>query len=741
MNFLPAGMTALRVLEGQARLLMSMLPREQLSQIGAALSREPAPGDENALRRDHELRAQFMEKNFERNSPIPTLSDNARAFAESHGLSLPPADGTARQAAGARSANALLDANRQVVDRFTNGPEITALIPSTGMEREAITPAFRELFRQAAQSVDLSGLDVDQLNPRSFTLPLSSAINTLAATAAAEGRTVDRAAMADTLLPTFTAELAALKGVLDSIDALPERQDSDPIAHGRFTAREKTILKEVAQRHDLRDLNALTAVMNQAAKQGTILLKLATLDVTPVQLAETFVELVARHLDASNAIGENKPKGYEDAMQVLIDMGMRLDNITPEQAALIRKNLDSATARAVAGAFNMAYSEFPDLRSNQRERVGAMTAMMKAARAEAGVRSGDNSEVESMFFSGTLDHLREVPGGLNGCMATLASMTQPAISDAAKAMSYHTPPYSLEEWNILLPIAEKISQSGGNAPLAYMLGSLVNAAGRDILAAHRANNGKPLTNAQIWQSIAGFRMPRGVSDANFGARMVTEVGARYQQAVLAAVPEKQIPEIEFNLHAAFFDLQISPRRLLELTRPDASPLTLEEMNRDWSMSSLREYTPGNAYGLCTDFSRRGAGTGDSVMTFVNADGQGFSVHPFKIPHEQNIPTHPAFLRIIDAVRGMSATEVQTARVLQAFSQAGVMETRSISAAFPGARFSEHGESSVTARQREDGAVVVDIASTDPASTVTFKKQYTIATDGSHECTGFEMHRA
>ncbi|MDR3322974.1 MAG: hypothetical protein LBS89_02085, partial [Zoogloeaceae bacterium] len=732
MGFLPAGMTALRALEGPVKLLMNMLPRAQLSQMGAASRQEPAPGDEKALRRDNELRAQFMEKRFEGNSPIPALSDNVRAFAESHGLSLPPADETARQAAGARSAGALHDANLKVASMFENGPEFQALIPGSGTAREKITPAFRELFRQAALRADLSGLDVEQLNPQSFFAPLSGAAHTLATTAAAEGRTVDRAAMLDTVLSSFTENLAALKGFLDSIDALPERRSSDPIAPGQFTAREKTILKEVAQRHDLRDLNALTVLMNRVVDSSSVgcMRNLAAPNATPRQLAENIKSLVSHYLDADKAIGKNKPKGYEDALRVMIDMTLRLGGISREQAAVISENLNSAAAQTVAGAFNLVFSEFP-VPPNRQPPLLAMSAMMNAVRMEADAQS----QVDPMFFSDTLNHVREVPGGHNGCMNVLADMAGSAISASVRALSSHTPPYSLEERNILLPIAEKISQSGGNAPLAGTLDLWVNAAGRDLLAAQRANNGKPLTNAQIWQSITGFPMPRGVSGANFGARMVAEVSARYRQAILAAVPDTPEHEIESNLTTGVF-LQISPKRLLELARPGAA-LTLAELSGDTHMSSLVDYGPDTAYGLCTDFRRRDPGT---VMTFENAAGDGFVIQPFHIPDNENNPEHPVFQRIINTVRDMSVSEAQTARILQAFSQAGVIDAHAFSAAFPGVPFSEHGNFSVTAKQREDGAVVVDIAS-DPALPLTFKKQYIIATDGSHECTAFEMRRA
>lgn len=104
------------------------------------------------------------------------------------------------------------------------------------------------------------------------------------------------------------------------------------------------------------------------------------------------------------------------------------------------------------------------------------------------------------------------------------------------------------------------------------------------------------------------------------------------------------------------------------------------------MSSLKDYGPENAYGLTTDFRRRGQNT---VMRFESSDGRVLRTSPFHIPDSENKPTHPHFRQMMDHAQSMSASPAQKARILQAFSQAALIMPRVLSATFPGVQFSEH----------------------------------------------------
>ena len=96
--------------------------------------------------------------------------------------------------------------------------------------------------------------------------------------------------------------------------------------------------------------------------------------------------------------------------------------------------------------------------------------------------------------------------------------------------------------------------------------------------------------------------------------------------------------------------------------------------------------------------------------------------------------------MIRKAREMTLSESQMARVLQTFSQALLGMSRFLSQAFGSLRLSEHGNFSVTARQLEDGRVVVNIIS-DPSLPLRLSQEFIINPDGSHSCTPFEMWRS
>jgi hypothetical protein len=722
----PVGLTAFRALEGHASVLLDLVPRQQLAVLRAASPEEPAPDDANALREDGQRRGNFLETHFEKESAIGTLSQPVREFALAHGLTLPQPEASAQTRAEGRIASALQTANSGVSELVQ-----TELISDTGMERENLTPAFREMFAQASRHTDLTGIDINLLNPRDFSLPVRSRLQDIAATATREGRTVNAATLRESALAPLTEELQKVKAALGGIDALPESAPGERAPdRGHFTSAEKTIMKEMAQRHGLRDPNALAALMYASRSEPGALRGLSDPDATPGQLAECARLLTSAYLDAQGAIGNPKPAGNEDAMTIMVEMGMRLHGIDNVQARRMETNLSGPTAHTVAGAFNMAYG----LKPQQDPLLIGVPAMMNAVRTATAVQSQGNTTVEPLFFSDTAEGLWEVPGGPNGCMNVLFSSVGQVISPAARALANHVPPFSREEWRVLLPVAEKMDKIDAHDIFKGMSVQWVSAAGAELLAAQRANGGQPLSNARIWQIIMGSPMPRGVKDEDFATRMAHDFGTRYLQSVQAAVPGIEIQTLGVRLGVCT-EFRLSPKQMLALARPGAT-LNLADLCVDMHMSSLRTYDETTAYGLVADFRRRGKNT---VMTFEDRNGRGFVTSPFSISDADNTPAHPHFQQIIAKVRSMTQSEAQTARVLQAFSQAGLASARIFSMAFPGIQLSEHGNFSVTAKQQADGKVVVDIVS-DPSLPLSFQQQFTVDTDGSHQCTGFTMSR-
>ena len=154
------------------------------------------------------------------------------------------------------------------------------------------------------------------------------------------------------------------------------------------------------------------------------------------------------------------------------------------------------------------------------------------------------------------------------------------------------------------------------------------------------------------------------------------------------------------------------------------------------MGSLSGIDEETAYGLVTDFRRRGKNT---VMQFEDRNGNGFATSPFNISDEENTSENPHFTEIIGRVRGMTHSEGQLARVMQCFSQAPLIMPRVLSTCFPGVEFSEHGNFSVSAKEQQDGSVLVDITS-DPALPLILDMQIRVGTDGSHTFERLDMSR-
>ncbi|MDR1660703.1 MAG: hypothetical protein LBR94_10305, partial [Desulfovibrio sp.] len=512
---------------------------------------------------------------------------------------------------------------------------------------------------------------------------------------------------------------------LDDIDRLPDTPDSRNPPRGAFTQEQKAIMKEMAQKYNLHDLTSLSALMEAGRASSSAMIGLSAPQATANQLADGIRLLASAYRDALPRMGENKPDG-DVAMRVMQEMAMRNAGFTPEQTAALADNLNSDTAATVAGAF-LTGAELP----GEHDQVSVAWGMTRTLHTTANVLAKGNAEINPLLFTDSTP-LSQVPGGLNGCMDILAQMLgETVISPAVQALSSHEPPFGREEWNALLPIAEKAAQG----PYGDIAVRWINAAGTDLLAAQRENGGRPLRNEQIWQAVTGFPMPRGVTDDNFGERLVTAVSERYTAARRAAAPSTMPEQIEGEfLRAAGM---AGPRQILDIVaRPDAR-LTRADVGTTLEMSSLRGYGPQTAYGLVTDFRRRNAG---SHLTFENAQGNGHSIQPFHIADGENTANNPDLQAIVGWARELThGREVQTARVLQAFSQASTVIAKQFSALFPGNPMSEHGNYAITAREQPDGKVVVDIAS-DPSTPLDFRLQYTIDTDGSHECTGFEIGR-
>ena len=89
LEFLKESMTQFRSLEGHARVLISLMSREQKVEMGIATPGDVDPQSEEIQRQDGELLSSFLESKFEVFGDAEQLPVELREFARAHGLDIP----------------------------------------------------------------------------------------------------------------------------------------------------------------------------------------------------------------------------------------------------------------------------------------------------------------------------------------------------------------------------------------------------------------------------------------------------------------------------------------------------------------------------------------------------------------------------------------------------------------------------------------------------------------------------
>ncbi|MDR2050249.1 MAG: hypothetical protein LBQ63_00520 [Deltaproteobacteria bacterium] len=603
------------------------------------------------------------------------------------------------------------------------------------------TSALRDIWASALPP----GIAFDSalLNPENFMIPVRAALSALGDAAAREGRVPSGDEFRAAAREAVARELEAVGRVMREIDALPEAGENP--RPGEFTPEHKELMKTAAQKHHLHDLRVLTTLMPAAGEreQSVAVRRAAVPAAPPSLLAAAARDLSARYLRAMReSMGEDgRPTLPEAGMEIMLDLAVGAAGLSRGQIGHLAANLKSAAAENVGGAFLYSFDgSLPNLPEDRKLPLASAYGMMRALRNVSDILANGRAEQDFTPFSDPVP-LRLL-GGSEGCMDVLAGMAGPGISLGARVLSAHVPPFGEKEWNSLLPIAEKAAQGPNGLYVAHWIAS----AGEDILAAQARNGGRPLDNAGIWRAVTGLPMPRGVTDADFGERLYGDFSARYLEAmrgVVLGIPDPD--DVDILLNERFGALSVggglSPRRMLELARPGAV-LTLEDIHAEMGMSSLQGYNAGNAYGLVTDFPRRSPAMS---MSFTDVQGRGRVIN--KTTESPGAgPDHPTFRTIIGWVNGLThGSEAQTARVLQAFSQAPQV-TATMYAKALGVPLDANGNYSVSAVEQADGRVLVEIIH-DPSrgfeerpQPVYLRQQYSVNPDGTHECTAFELRR-
>lgn len=707
LEFLKEGMTQFRSLEGHARALISLMSREQKVYMGIATPGDVDPQSEEIQRQDGELLSGFLESKFEVFGDTEQIPVMLREFARSHGLDIPRLSTTQR--------NALSGANRETFNAV-----LDELIPEQGHVVEANTDAFRAVFDSINGDGALAGLRPEAINPRPFYQSVSQALTTLLNAANEEGNAVDAAQLRQLAGDIIGAELLGLKDTLDDIGALPAE---------RFSDADKDVMKEIAQRYGVRDAGAIAEAFT-AAKElpvPTGLVNLARLDQTPGRFTQAVMDISERFCAFHERYAQLP--GSEDLLPMMCDF--ILEGMTPDELANVSANMQSDMAHTLAGAC-LHIVGHPGAPRDTAPLMGA-TQIMNNLRQNAEYRLGHNPQVDPMYFNDEINHLCEMPGDAESPLSRLGRFAPGVITDFDVQMNRHAERLTPQQWEQLRGIHTQLAQTAQGAQ-GFLLPYWVESSASDLLAALEANRGKPLSNRQIWDAMVGGPMPRGISAEHFGADLIKSVSKMYVGLLQAAAPDMPQPVMDAALmNSSSFGL--SPKKLIALTRPHAH-ISLNDISVVTGMGSLSGIDEETAYGFVTDFRRRGKNT---VMQFEDRNGNGFATSPFSISDEENTSENPHFTEIIGRVRDMTHSEGQLARVMQCFSQAPLIMPRVLSTCFPGVEFSEHGNFSVTAKEQQDGSVLVDITS-DPSLPLILDMQIRVGTDGSHTFERLDMSR-
>ncbi len=704
-----ASLGAYRTLETHMMVLLRIVPEEVLVQMNV-------PG------RDHQERAgHLVDEIFQREITREELSDATRGFVRAHGVAIPDMaedvrarlDGVARNRQGTELSKVRDETSNAVLDEF---------FPRGSGNIEENPIMFYTAFDEAARSADLTGINPDSVRAGSMYL---AARDACAAWMAEHPGPVDPARLREVAMRSIADSLVALKATLDGIDGLPE-PEGRAVEPGAFSAREKAVMKEMAESTGLRDLDIIVRLAETARSKASGMKSLCREQNTDKSFSEGVIELATAFMPHVRHLTEHPLSGSEEALGGMLMMAVGFAGLGQEELGRMYASLDGALGQQVSGAFNYCR----EIDDSARPPMLAATRVMEELRMESGRRLGTRLDPDPFFFQQAVSE----PGDIGGeVMANINRLRPRIFSDLDIALGRVAPPLNTAQMEALRGIAGRLEASVPEDS-TYLVPYLMQGNARALLAAQDANGARPLSASQVWRAVTGHSAPLTLREGDLGRRLFQHVLTSYDRALSIACPDMSAPQHHHSVINAL-TMGIPFPRLMELTRPGVR-LTQDDIGIDLGMSSLKDYGPENAYGLTTDFRRRGRNT---VMRLESADGRGMLTQPFDIPDAENVPTHPQFTALMGHVQSMTSSPAQMARTLQAFSQAALIMPRVLSATFPGVQFSEHGNFSVTATQHEDNTVVINIDS-DPALPLKFHQQYIIEPNGDHRCSEFVMER-
>jgi hypothetical protein len=683
----------------------------------------------------------FFETRFQRIGEPSSTAQGIHGFCLAHGVELPAMGQQEQQASLLRQNQAMTAATTSAMVQM-----LAAFEPEAGRQHNAPPrPEFLALAQAAlASDPPIEGIEAGMLFPLSFQEEAHDALAGFVLAAARHGQTPTKAQMREAAIGAIRTKLGTVLATLDGIDHLATQDDPRPsiTARMRFRPREKQIMKNLALEYGISSVPMLAALMESARSVATDLRQLATPDATPSLLSSVLASRIAPALlEAQRGVAQivPPPQNANWKTEIFLRMALAYAGTSQTQAATIYANMVGQPMKTLAGG--MAWI----LNHNDQAQATVMPimALFDPLRLEAGKLAGDQLSQEAresvaegentFFYLDTELPPHAIPGGVSGCLEALQRFAgHEAISDDMVVLAKRRPLLGQQSQEAVLPLMGMAQTTGGCFLSAHWIASVA-----PELAALAARQGKAPSQAQTWEAVTGERMPFAAGGSRFGQKLEEFVFHRYAQLVAAQGAGADDPQNIRHIISSGSMQLLPPKLMFRLAQPGAS-LELKDIPIEMNLSSLDSYGPRTAYGLVTDFRRCNRGTS---MRFEKAgDGGGHAISPMGIPDHENTPDNEIFQRIIGWAGEISQSETQKARVLQAFSQAGRINPRIYSLAFPGVRYSEHGKFSIAAKQQENGDVIVSIAS-DPSLPIKCEQAFTIHPDGACECSKFRMWRA
>lgn len=714
--FLSKGMTMYRALESCAQALIPQLNHDQKVDLHLTDVQELPPNTPEAQKRERELFLQYIENHFQHEGKLENISLALHDFAEHSGLRMPQLTEAQRTSLEQNEALTLSHENRNLTNAV-----LAEYLPSTGRLIENKTDEFISLFTQIALERDLTGIDVNKLDITAFTSSIRTALNKVMNTATSANIPVSAESLHKAAYEAMTTELMQLKTILDDIDK----------AEG-FTAEEKINIKDTVQETGLRDTKAIFDFAQQVKNKNiaSVLINMASPAAEASQLGRTSLALMQEYLNVRNTLPQNFA-GSEDTQKFMLSLALKNANLSNEDTLALLENLNSETAQQVTGTFNWL-SNNENITSDKIQLLRGTPYILTQLHTLVEAKVNGNADLDPLFFSDTISGAHQISGNTEGLMGILQStLGQKIIPDRYIALSEHVPPYSKEEWNALNSLISKLETTTKNDSHRLYVSYIISHTSAKILPAMNKNG--EISMKDLWKAIVGSPYPSNVTENNFFETAFTALSAAYAKQYKKARPNEENPVILQTFITSLKNFSVE--KLIELAQPNAS-ISLKDISFGITMGDLHNLTKDNAFGLVTDFHRL---DNQAVLSFENAQGNTYSVHPFNIPREENTSHHQTFVEIMNTVRNMTHSETQFRRVLQAYSQAALITPVTLSIAFPGVTFSEHGNYQIAAKEQADGSVIVDIK-TDETLPLLLHEQFKIEKDGSYICTVFNMSR-